>query len=68
MPTVTTEGEGSQGEEEEDIRALFSFNRLGKGGRYARNPGNASVKSLGDAPRWLVITFKPAVGLKRRNL
>lgn len=32
MSTVTTEGRGSQREEEEDIRVLFTFNRLGKGG------------------------------------
>lgn len=37
-------GRGSQREEQKDIRVLFSFNRLGKGGRYARYPGNASVK------------------------
>lgn len=37
-------GRGSQREEEEDIRQLFGFNRLGKDGCYARNQGDASVK------------------------
>lgn len=50
-------GTGSQREEEEDIRVLFSFVRLGKDGHYARNPGSASVKSLGQAQRWLVLTL-----------
>lgn len=56
-------GRGSQREEEED-RALFNFNRLGKGGHYARDPGNASVKV------WvrlrLVLTFKWVLRLKQR--
>lgn len=33
---------GSQ--EEEDMGALITFNRLGKGGCYARNPGHVSVE------------------------
>ncbi len=36
-------GSGIKREDEEDIRALFSFNRLGKGGLYASNPDDSSV-------------------------
>lgn len=50
-------GTGNQREEEKDIRVLFSFNRLGNDEHYARNPGSASVKSLGQAQGWLLLTL-----------
>lgn len=58
-------GRGSQRGKEED-RVLFSFNRLGKGGRYARDRGDASVKV------WvglrLVLTFRLVLRLKQSSL
>lgn len=53
---------GSQ--EEEDMGALISFNRLGKGGCYARNPGHVSVE-LWVSFRKDVLTSKQVLWLNR---
>lgn len=42
----------------DDIRMLFHFDRLGKDGHYARNPGSASVKCSGQEVAYANIRLK----------
>ena len=62
-------GTVSQRREEEDIRLLFNFKRLGKDGYYARNSGSTSVEELVWAWRRLVWTSKgvPELSLTSRS-
>lgn len=66
MSTVATEGRGSWGEG--DIRGLFSFNRLGKGGHYGSNPGNASVKVWVRLRGWLFVQIQASSQVEGEKL